>query len=498
MSNTIEQRIHGIKNWLILNSGAVPYIIAYGFRQWTDGTYRRYPENYLVSLCGYRFTKAGSEAQFFSSKDEYRDSFLKIINHRDIIEKLYADFLIDEENFKNFIELIKKNGETYLNENFAEFIRLYDAEYISAVTIDGALVYGEEFFNEMKEKYPQHGKELLILTKQYGETFINRYRQELLKIAIKHASIKLNSVDEILQNVEIKSELEKIQTAFHWIKNNYKNVKALPLSFFVEQFWELISDATIDYAKELSELEAFSNNHHQACAEIKNNGVFDLEDYEKLLWLGKIAWWVDRRKEYNLIANYYIGKHLEWLCDKHQFVYEEVAFLLPWELDEVMAGKKTIKDYDIAGRKSEGLYFRDIDGQELFLTGPMAKDLWLEINPPIKLDETKEIKGMVAYGGKVRGIVRVIMDPHNPGEFNAGDILVTGMTRPDFLSLMKQASAFVTDEGGITCHAAIVSRELKRPCLVGTKIATQILHDGDEVEVDADQGVVTIINKKIN
>lgn len=58
---------------------------------------------------------------------------------------------------------------------------------------------------------------------------------------------------------------------------------------------------------------------------------------------------------------------------------------------------------------------------------------------------------------------------------------------------MKKASAIVTDDGGITCHAAIVARELKTPCVVGTKIATHVLKDGDMVEVDADKGSVRIV-----
>ena len=66
------------------------------------------------------------------------------------------------------------------------------------------------------------------------------------------------------------------------------------------------------------------------------------------------------------------------------------------------------------------------------------------------------------------------------------------MTRPEFAPAMKNAVAVITDEGGITCHAAIVSRELKVPCVIGTKIATKILHDGDEVEVKADHGLVRI------
>ena len=78
-------------------------------------------------------------------------------------------------------------------------------------------------------------------------------------------------------------------------------------------------------------------------------------------------------------------------------------------------------------------------------------------------------------------------------EINEGDILVTGMTNPQIIPMLKKASAIVTDEGGIICHAAIISRELKKPCIVGTKNATQILKDGDLVEVDANNGIVRII-----
>ena len=70
------------------------------------------------------------------------------------------------------------------------------------------------------------------------------------------------------------------------------------------------------------------------------------------------------------------------------------------------------------------------------------------------------------------------------------------MTRPDFMPLMRKAKAVITDEGGITCHAAIVSRELGIPCIIGTKIATKVLKDGDMVEVDANKGIVRKIKEE--
>ena len=81
-------------------------------------------------------------------------------------------------------------------------------------------------------------------------------------------------------------------------------------------------------------------------------------------------------------------------------------------------------------------------------------------------------------------------------KFNKGDILIAFMIRPMFLLQMRRAGAIVTDEGGITCHAAIVARELGIPCIIGTKIATQVLKDGDEVEVDAERGMIKVLKRK--
>lgn len=113
----------------------------------------------------------------------------------------------------------------------------------------------------------------------------------------------------------------------------------------------------------------------------------------------------------------------------------------------------------------------------------------------LNVEKTQEIKGSVGYAGKIQGKVRVVIDPFSAPDFEPGSILVTNMTRPDFLPLMKKAGAFVTNEGGITCHAAIIAREMKKPCVIGTKIATQILKDGDLVEVDAEKGMVSLISR---
>ena len=107
---------------------------------------------------------------------------------------------------------------------------------------------------------------------------------------------------------------------------------------------------------------------------------------------------------------------------------------------------------------------------------------------------SKTIKGSIAYKGRATGVVRIVIDPFKDStSFKKGEILVTGMTRPEFLPIMKKAAAFITDAGGILSHAAIVARELKKPCIIGTHVATRVLKTGDLVEVDADKGIVKIL-----
>lgn len=108
-----------------------------------------------------------------------------------------------------------------------------------------------------------------------------------------------------------------------------------------------------------------------------------------------------------------------------------------------------------------------------------------------KLKDGKEIKGIKIFGqGKIKGEVKIVSSKKDFKRFSKNKILVTEMTSPNFLPIMKKSKAIITDEGGLTCHAAIIAREMKKLCLVGTKIATQILKDGDMVEVDANKGII--------
>ncbi len=110
-----------------------------------------------------------------------------------------------------------------------------------------------------------------------------------------------------------------------------------------------------------------------------------------------------------------------------------------------------------------------------------------------KKSDCKIIKGLAANCGKTRGCVKIVCTEKDLCKIKKGDVMVAALAIPWYLPAIKKAAAIITDEGGITCHAAVVSREMKVPCIVCTKNATEVLHDGDEIEVDADKGTVKIL-----
>lgn len=129
------------------------------------------------------------------------------------------------------------------------------------------------------------------------------------------------------------------------------------------------------------------------------------------------------------------------------------------------------------------------------ITGKQARQ-FIEKISKVETEGVTEIKGAITNKGIVRGKCRLLFSSKDMNKIQKGDIIVTTMTRPEWLPAMKKAGAYVTDTGGMLCHAAIVARELNKPCITDTKIAIKVLKDGDTVEVDANKGVIKILKKK--
>lgn len=153
------------------------------------------------------------------------------------------------------------------------------------------------------------------------------------------------------------------------------------------------------------------------------------------------------------------------------------------------------KDVYLEKRSKLSLYWFDNEKSENYFSyDDELINLFLNNLIDIIVSTIREFTGHIANKGYAKGRVVIINHPSELGKVEYGDVVVSCNTNPSIMPALMKCTAIVTDEGGIACHAAIVSRELNKPCVIGTKIATKVLKDGDIVEVDADRGLIKILN----
>lgn len=178
----------------------------------------------------------------------------------------------------------------------------------------------------------------------------------------------------------------------------------------------------------------------------------------------------------------------EYIAKKEGYDVELIPAMLTEELVVyVESGKLPAVDVLQERRKLSAYLYQEKISE-------LVGDEVLQVERVIYGEDTGILYGTGVYPGKVIGRVKVILEfGKEHSKFEDGDVLVSGMTDPNFVPLMKKAKAIVTDGGGVLCHAAIVSRELAVPCIIGTGKVTQVLKDGDMVEVNADKGTVSLL-----
>ncbi len=175
--------------------------------------------------------------------------------------------------------------------------------------------------------------------------------------------------------------------------------------------------------------------------------------------------------------------------------YKDTFYLIPPEILNLLKQNLPANLQLIKERKTGYVMVSDILSTRIYSGGAVSK-FKERVNVKEKIEgKFDRISGQIAYSGKVSGKVRVISSKADLLKVEDGEIIVTEMTTPDFVPALKKAKGIVTNEGGVTCHAAIIARELKKPCIIGTRIATQVLKNGDEVEVDAKNGIVKIFKR---
>jgi phosphohistidine swiveling domain-containing protein len=199
------------------------------------------------------------------------------------------------------------------------------------------------------------------------------------------------------------------------------------------------------------------------------------------------------RRYAQIYAIYMMQQILEEIASRLKISLMQMKFMLTAEVSEALQ-KGKINRKELEERTKFCVYL--VDGtKETVYTGKKAEELAKEIERK-EIKNITQIQGQTGCVGKATGTVKLIIRPTDMPKMKQGDILVSIATDPDIVPAMKRAAAIVTEQGGVTSHAAIVARELNIPCVIGTKIATQVLKDGDVVEVDAYTGTVTILSEQ--
>lgn len=285
--------------------------------------------------------------------------------------------------------------------------------------------------------------------------------------------------------------IEKHYRDFCWLPFMYIG-PAWDKKYFEESLAGLLRQK-IDAKKELKRIKDKKRQLKQTQAKYYK----DLEIHPKFKTLFQVAQKFMFSKSYRKDAMYYgcyvIDKVLREIARRKYLSVQQVRRVYPWEMKDLLFGNGP--DTHILNERVYAVQYSDSNGR-MVLEGDKAKEFVKQVKfVEQKVEIPSELTGDCASVGKVRGVVKIVNSPKEIYKMEEGNVLVSYATSPDIMPAIKKASAIVTDLGGIICHAAIVSREMRIPCVVGAKIATQALKDGDLVEVDATHGIVRIIKK---
>ena len=428
---------------------------------------------------------------FFTQKkaEEYDKAVIEAISSKKKVNNLRKMYFKHARNLLNALENCKK----VLNPTiWKKFIRCYE---IFAAGLNITLIVGRagsELLVEGLRKYGIADKDISHITGviTYPEKHTPLFNSELKMIEIA-AEIQKRELKESKAEKKLKewvAEFGHIPVNFcdePWtIKDAKKQLKDALKGDCTEELKELSKSHTENIKKAKELLKKINNDEISALAYALAEGTY-LNEFRKNIF-SKVS--LEYRPLFKKIAAKVGSKN-----------WRDVFYLTPQETIDILDGvtvdiKRIISERKIAGAfigQDEQTHLLDLETAKR-----LADYVWeLQKGKARKKTEEEVVKGFGVSVGIIKGIAKIILSSKDFYKLKQGDILVAVMTSVDYVPIMAKAAAFVTNEGGITCHASIVAREMGKPCIVGTKNGTRAIKDGDLVEVDANNGIVKIIKR---
>lgn len=416
--------------------------------------------------------------------------FLDVSNH---CYELIDDFL----NFCRDVgqKDLSKAGDDELLSIFEEFVEKNTAmlPYRAVVFFLDHIL--DEKLQSKLEELDEVDFHMDMVTPEKELPFLKE-RKNLLKIGKEIEEYE--ELAEIFQNSDHEEIWQKLPeehremvqnhlNEFEWITTDRYTGEPLSREDVIENLTQVIGRSS-------ESLEKIQDNRAKKLEKLEKAKEAGGEELEKLLEIAQeYAYFRTYRMDAIYEGDYRVRNMFEEIAQRADLEYEDVIYLTVPEIEEALRGKEVIKDV-IASRKEEYIVYL-VEDEISVLQGDEAEKHISEFEEENRTDweEQAKIEGTVAQRGHVESEVRLVFEDADIEKVEEGDILVSPMTTPDMMVGIMDAEGIITDEGGMASHAAIVSRELGIPCVIGTETATSILQDGDKVRLDAENGVVEIL-----
>lgn len=406
----------------------------------------------------------------------------------DFVAALKEKWVENHNNYEEFEKMFMKAGNEYVltaktiaqsklkGKSDAELKAMY-SDYLKKNYAYGPFIWAQFIINNL---FAEKAKEILARKLGKDGKKLYDYVEVALRPEKKAASTQLN---EIASKWASFSGKEKNIT--------YENFKWIPCLDIHNRPW-----TREEFFHHINEFRKAEKKLPIIYEMLIQKTKFSEKDSKIIGTARKLAYLKDLKDDFRRQGILYGQKLFEEIADRMKISLEDASYLTEEELMGFLEYKKSVSKSLIEERKKGFVIYCNKEKKIECRSGKGIKSALNELGIITFEELSEEIKGATASQGVAKGPVTIVRSVLDLSRVKKGDILVAVTTHPDYVPAMQKAAAIVTDEGGITSHAAIIARELGLPCIVGTRHATKLLKDADEIEVDANSGIVRKIKGK--
>jgi phosphohistidine swiveling domain-containing protein len=427
-----------------------------------------YPSSELTYNGKYIVRRLLNEKQYFNKINK------KEISKRKEIYGFIKGFEkknISKESFLGLISLAKKIQKLWID---------YDI-----ITVQIWFVAGDLFKEIVRKKLLLPESDFIFLSDPRENTYTSKLEEALLKNALL---IQKNSKN-------LYKIASRLSNDFGWIPFGYDGPEYWDADYFISRLKKIAKTRQNNLEKEIKiiiEKDRLIRDKQKKL--LKKYEITD-ENKRFLKIMQAMTVWTDERKALDYKLNYFYAQIMRELEKRYKIPYENLKFLFVEELEKIKNNREYILK-ETEKRINNEFVTEFSNGKGGIVSEKKKIKFFAELESQMKL--SKELRGTVASRGNKNvytGKVKILSAARDGHKIKKGDFLVAPMTTPDYILAMKRAAGFITDEGGVTCHAAIIAREMNKPCIIGTRNATKVLKDGDIIEIDMKKGVIKKISK---